>query len=71
MLDADFSGRDGVRLDVHLGQPRISLGALKRVTLSAARPNPFAGTTRFSVTIAQAGVLDVGVFDLAGRRAVP
>lgn len=36
--------------------------------LSAARPNPTPGAFRLDLTLARARSVDVGVFDLAGRR---
>jgi len=36
--------------------------------LSASRPNPFAGESRFSVSLDQAGDAEVAVFDINGRR---
>ena len=68
VFEADFSGRDGVKLAVDLGAPRVDLGGGGGVSLSPARPNPFEGSTRFSVQLDRPGTLDVGVYDLAGRR---
>jgi hypothetical protein len=68
VVSGDFSGPDGVKLEVKLGEPRVDLGPVRRFEVSHARPNPFSSETRFSVTLPAAGVLDVGVFDLAGRR---
>ena len=65
---AEFSGPDGVRLAVPFGDPSVELMARGGFALSAAKPNPFVGETRFSVTLERAGALDVGVYDLAGRR---
>mgnify|MGYP003693701489 CR=1 FL=1 len=57
------------RLKVALGQPSVSLGpTVGGLELSRATPNPFSGQTRFSVTLERAGALDVGVYDLAGRK---
>jgi len=39
-----------------------------RVALSSPLPNPSSGRTSFSVTLSEAGALDVGVFDAGGRR---
>jgi hypothetical protein len=69
LVDGDFSGPDGVKLRVSLGQPTVELGAGgSGLQLSRATPNPFAGETRFSVTLDRGGRLDVGIYDLAGRR---
>lgn len=68
VLDGDFSGNDGVKLGVDLGQPRLTLGEVGGVSLSAANPNPFEGSTWFSVQLERPGLLDVGIYDIAGRR---
>ncbi len=68
VVEGDFSGPDGVRLATSIGQPRVDLGGSVELSLSAARPNPFSGSTRFTVELARPGVLDVGIYDLAGRR---
>lgn len=68
VTEGDFSGIDGVKLRVDLGEPQLSLGEQGAVSLSAAQPNPFDGSTRFSVQMERPGLLDVGIYDLAGRR---
>jgi hypothetical protein len=69
VVGAEFSGPDGVALRVALGQPSVSLGPTgSGLQLSRAAPNPFSGQTRFSVTVDRSAALDVGVYDLAGRR---
>ena len=68
LLGGEFSGDDGVKLRVNLGAPELDLGDVGGVSLSAARPNPFEGSTRFSVQMERRGPLEVGVYDLAGRR---
>lgn len=68
VTEGDFSGIDGVKLRVDLGEPQLTLGAEGAVSLSAAQPNPFDGSTRFSVQMERPGLLDVGIYDLAGRR---
>ena len=69
VVAGEFSGPDGVALKVALGQPSVSLGpTVGGLELSRATPNPFSGQTRFSVTLERAGALDVGVYDLAGRK---
>ena len=72
VTDGEFSGQDGVLLGVDLGNPRLPLtvpgGSHGTVFLSAARPNPFRGETRFSVTLERPGRLAVAIHDLAGRR---
>jgi hypothetical protein len=68
LVDSDFSGNDGVKLRVDPTGAQLTLGESGGVELSAAQPNPFQGSTRFSVQIDRAGALDVGIYDLAGRR---
>jgi hypothetical protein len=36
--------------------------------VSASVPNPFISDTRFSVTLQRTEVIDVGIYDLHGRR---
>jgi hypothetical protein len=42
-------------------QPRLT-------TLHLARPNPFRGTTEFAYDLAQAGPVELGVYDVLGRQ---
>lgn len=46
------------------GEPNVELGG---VQLGHPRPNPFQENTQFSVHIAQAGPVSVGIYDTAGR----
>jgi hypothetical protein len=48
--------------------PPLGTAVAPRIGLSLARPNPFGQATRFAVTIAEAGDVDLTVHDLAGRR---
>lgn len=68
VVESDFSGPDGVGLEVDLGKPGSALPTTAAVSLTRGQPNPFSGTTRFAVAIATAGMLDVAVHDLSGRR---
>jgi hypothetical protein len=69
LVGAEFSGTDGIRLRASDGQTNVPLGPTgARLALSPAVPNPFSGQTRFEVALGQAGALDVGVYDLAGRK---
>jgi hypothetical protein len=69
VIGGDFSGPDGVALRTSLGQPSVTLGSSgSGLTLSRAAPNPFSGLTRFSVTLDRSAALQVGVYDLAGRK---
>ena len=50
-------------------QPSGSHDALPaRLTFEAPRPNPFFGQTRLRLGLPQATMVEVDVFDLAGRR---
>ncbi|HEY3215667.1 MAG TPA: FlgD immunoglobulin-like domain containing protein [Candidatus Eisenbacteria bacterium] len=66
--NGDFSGPDGVALEVNLVPTTLPIGAGSRVSLSAAQPNPFRRETRFSLTLPSAGDVELAVHDLAGRR---
>jgi len=69
--ESELRAADGARLTTTLaGTASASLGdaAPRPFGLSPARPNPFAGTTRFSVTLASEADAQVTVHDLAGRR---
>lgn len=69
LTEAQLSGPDGVMLAADLGSPVVRLGPGLGVSLSQARPNPFAGSTTFRLTLdAAAGSADIGVYDLSGRR---
>ena len=65
---ADLSARDGVKLAAPMPALRQPLGNITRLELSENRPNPFAAATRFSVTLDRPGPVDIGIFDLGGRR---
>ena len=64
----DFSGRDGARLLVQSSSQSVSLPGTAALLLSEVRPQPFRGTTRFSITLASDARVDLGVFDIGGRR---
>jgi hypothetical protein len=65
--DFEFSGPDGVMLDVDLGSPSRPLTG-QALTLSPSQPNPFSGETRFALTLEQSADVEVGIYDLSGRR---
>jgi hypothetical protein len=65
---AQFSGGDGVRLVADLGSPAVRLGAGVSLSLGAAKPNPFGAATEFSLSLDAAADVDLGIYDLAGRR---
>jgi hypothetical protein len=64
----EFAADDGVILSTPNAETRLALGSSGLVLLSAARPNPFGAHTTFALTLPAAGPVDVGVFDVAGRR---
>jgi len=68
VVESQFSGRDGIGLEVDLGQPMMTLPSVAPIALSRGQPNPFSANTRFTVTLAAPGNLDVAVHDLSGRR---
>ncbi|MBI5837450.1 MAG: hypothetical protein HZB25_09415 [Candidatus Eisenbacteria bacterium] len=65
---SQFSGPDGVPLTVSLGTEPQWIVAPPRLSLSTNRPNPFSTATRFSLELDQDSDVDVGVFDVTGRR---
>ncbi len=66
----DFAAGDGVGLTTPNAAPRLALAAdgTSGIALSAARPNPFTGSTAFALTVPTAGTIDVAVFAASGRR---
>jgi len=67
---ADLTAHDGVRLAAAIPQLRQPLGGTPRLALSESRPNPFAAEARFAVTLDRPGAVEIGIFDLSGRRLV-
>jgi hypothetical protein len=67
LSDAQFSDESGETLIAELGQPTVPLGA-GAFDLSAGTPNPFRTSLSFSVTLPRESDLEIGVFDLSGRR---
>jgi hypothetical protein len=68
LSNASFAGPDGVGLVTGFVPQSVPLGATAGLALSAPRPNPFAGETSFTIELDDPADLDVGVYDLAGRR---
>lgn len=69
LTTGEFSGPDGVALQVPLAPAVVPMDGRPRLVLALPQPNPFSRETRFSVTLpAQNSRLDVTVHDLAGRR---
>jgi hypothetical protein len=64
---SQFASKSGGALRVSAAGMSLPLSG-GRVALSSPLPNPAGGRTSFSVTLAQPGALDVGVFDAGGRR---
>ncbi len=67
LSESDFSGPDGVALTTDVGQPAIAISGPARIALSAGRPNPFSGETRFTLSLERASDVEVAVHDLGGR----
>jgi len=68
VVDAEFSGPDGVRLEVTAAAPSMPIGDPGALALSPTSPNPFDGSTTFRLTLGSRTRVTVGVYDLAGRR---
>jgi len=74
VVGADLVRPDGRTLEPTATLPELSLvdpapgAAPDRVVLGAARPNPFTGTTRFTVSLPAEAELELSVHDVAGRR---
>lgn len=64
----DFSGTDGARLEINVNAPTQPLAGGLGFALSENRPEPFSGVTRFSLTMPEPGLVDLGVYDIGGRR---
>ena len=71
IAESQFSGPDGVRLDVPMAQAPLPLGGTGRPSLSAARPNPFTAATTFTLTLDRSSNVEVGIFDVVGRLVTP
>jgi hypothetical protein len=67
-LQVDLSGPDGVKLLAPISGPVRPLPGGPTVELSENRPDPFSGETRFTLSLPVAAAVDLGVFDLGGRR---
>jgi hypothetical protein len=65
--ESDFSGGDGVKLIIEHGRTQIDLVGRASIHLSGARPNPFAGESRFSLTLDRAANVELGIYDVTGR----
>jgi hypothetical protein len=64
----DFSDGAGATLVTSARPVTLPLGGGGNIALRAARPNPFGAETHFAVGLAQSADLEVGIYDLAGRR---
>ena len=67
IANSDFAAIDGVALEPSRAVAQVALGS-GQVALTPPSPNPFGGNTAFTLTVPAAGPVDVGVFDVAGRR---
>jgi hypothetical protein len=69
LATGEFSGPDGVALDVAVPPAVVPMDGLPRLTIAAPQPNPFSRETRFSITLPpHTSSLEVTIHDLAGRR---
>ena len=68
LADLQASGRDGVTLELSTAPAAVPLPLPATTALSAARPNPFSGTTRLALALERAAEVEVTVHDLGGRR---
>ena len=61
-----------MRITIHdpRGIPGDSVSTTTHYLLNPAYPNPFNSRTSISFNLDRAGVVDVGVFDVVGRRIV-
>jgi hypothetical protein len=66
LADADIVDASGTTLTAELGAPSVTLEG-GSVRLAPARPNPFARSTTFAVTLPKGGDLEVTVHDVSGR----
>ena len=67
LAGGEFAGPDGTALDVTLNQPDYRLDGPTGLALSPARPNPFAGSTRVTVSVTRPTEIEATVHDLTGR----
>jgi len=65
---AAVTAHDGATIVAAAAPAAQPLGGPPRLSLSASRPNPFGSEARFSVTLDRPGALEVGIYDLGGRR---
>lgn len=63
-----LAGPDGAAIDALVTPAAFPISAPPALALSPAQPNPFAGETRVVASLARPADVDLGVFDLAGRR---
>jgi hypothetical protein len=66
-LQADLSTIDGVKLLGTVVAPVRPLPG-RAIELSENRPEPFSGETQFTLSLPVASLVDLGVYDLGGRR---
>ena len=67
-VSGDFADPNGAVLVTSAAPVAMPLGGSVALAVGAARPNPFARETRFSVSLPHAADLHVGIYDLLGRR---
>ncbi|HEY6868088.1 MAG TPA: FlgD immunoglobulin-like domain containing protein, partial [Candidatus Eisenbacteria bacterium] len=67
LLGGEFAGPDGAALQVTLDQPDFRLDGPTGLGLSPARPNPFMGSTRVTVSLTRPTEIEATIHDLNGR----
>ncbi|MCC6652363.1 MAG: T9SS type A sorting domain-containing protein [Candidatus Eisenbacteria bacterium] len=73
VAEGELTATDGGAIDVPLSGvtaqlPENPAAGIASLSLAAARPNPTAGRATFAVGLPAAGVVDLAIYDLAGRR---
>jgi hypothetical protein len=63
-----FSDGNGATLVTSARPITMPIGGGGNIVLRAAWPNPFGAETHFGVGLAQVADLDIGMYDIAGRR---
>jgi hypothetical protein len=67
-VSGDFADPNGAVLVTSAAPITMPLGGGIQLAVSAPRPNPFGGETRFGVALTQNAELDVAVYELNGRK---
>jgi len=68
--DSGYAYRDTIAVHVHASVPPPPPVDSSQAGMSSSHPNPFRDQNSFGVSLDQAQMVDVAVFDLLGRRVV-